>query len=292
MVISTSEVILQNLGASTLTEATIEILEDGNSILSYEWTGSLETYGFENVMLGTASVSQTSDVEITITSTDEEQASLFQTITMAEEGTDVITVTIQLDNWPEETTWDIRDDNGTFVTGGGPYNNQNNDEISEQVELPSLGCYIFTIYDSFGDGLNGSFWGNFTDGNYTIEAWDGTILAQGGGSVQFDEESTPFNAVQSVLSVDEANQFKGTVDLFPNPTKGALNVRLVLTENQRVTMEVLDVVGKRVDGKDFGTLPTGEFMYTTDLSHLSSGVYLISFTSGNTRMVKRITVSN
>ena len=85
-------------------------------------------------------------------------------------------LTILLDNYPEETTWDIKDDNGTVMASGGAYGSlPDGSTVVENICLPD-GCFDFTIYDSFGDGICCSY----GVGNYVLTEIDGTVLAAGG----------------------------------------------------------------------------------------------------------------
>ncbi|MGB1269372.1 MAG: hypothetical protein ACPG45_06515 [Flavobacteriaceae bacterium] len=60
---------------------------------------------------------------------------------------------ISLDNFGTETTWDIKDDTGAVVQSGGPYTDGTPGPIAPIFFTLADGCYTFTIYDSFGDGL-------------------------------------------------------------------------------------------------------------------------------------------
>jgi len=77
------------------------------------------------------------------------------------ECTDV-TLQFTLDNYPEETTWQIATASGTVIATGGPYGAYpDGSTVSSSVCLEN-GCYNFTIYDSYGDGIccgygNGSY---------------------------------------------------------------------------------------------------------------------------------------
>ncbi len=64
-----------------------------------------------------------------------------------------IIVEIMTDDFPGETTWEIVDKNsGGVVASGGPYTNPNTLH-SHAICADPTGCYNFTIFDSFGDGL-------------------------------------------------------------------------------------------------------------------------------------------
>ncbi len=67
----------------------------------------------------------------------------------------IVTFNITLDDWPEETTWEIYDLSGTptVIASGGPYANPADDfaELSSDFCLAS-GNYGVVVYDSYGDG--------------------------------------------------------------------------------------------------------------------------------------------
>jgi len=63
----------------------------------------------------------------------------------------LVSVTIQPDDYPSETTWVITDDgSSTSYASGGPYSQMI--QYTTDICL-SFGSYTFTIYDSVGDGL-------------------------------------------------------------------------------------------------------------------------------------------
>ncbi len=83
---------------------------------------------------------------------------------------------IATDCWPEELFWDIADELGTVIYSGVPATTVDGVLIEELVCFAE-GCYTFTIYDSYGDGMEPiggcDFQGNyvFTDalGNTVFE---------------------------------------------------------------------------------------------------------------------------
>lgn len=99
-------------------------------------------------------------------------------------GTEV-TLSITLDNYPEETSWEIKNDAGALIASGGTYGNfPNGATVTEDICLAD-DCFTFTIFDSYGDGICCSY----GTGSYTLS--DGsTVLASGG---QFgSSEATDF----------------------------------------------------------------------------------------------------
>ncbi|MEM1219859.1 MAG: M12 family metallo-peptidase, partial [Bacteroidota bacterium] len=86
-----------------------------------------------------------------------------------------VTLTIVLDNYPEETSWTITAGGTTFASGG-TYGSQPDGSTVVEVSCLSNGCYDFNIFDSYGDGICCSY-GN---GSYTLADEGGNTLASGG----------------------------------------------------------------------------------------------------------------
>jgi len=97
-----------------------------------------------------------------------------------------VTVTINLDDHPEQTSWSIINTGFATVASGGTYESlPASSTVTEDFCLAD-GCYFFTINDTSGDGICCSF----GSGSYSVTDENGNILASGGefGSV----ENTPF----------------------------------------------------------------------------------------------------
>ena len=68
-------------------------------------------------------------------------------------------VNINLDQYPEETSWEIKDTLGNILLAGGPYINVPDYEPQFKFACLPPGELTFTINDLYGDGLEGSLWG-------------------------------------------------------------------------------------------------------------------------------------
>ena len=88
-----------------------------------------------------------------------------------------VTFTLDTDCWGSETSWQLVDnDSGAILATGGPFGNLENTVVNLCL---GNGCYDFTIFDSFGDGLNGAAYaGCGIDGNYTWTDGTGAVLIQ------------------------------------------------------------------------------------------------------------------
>ena len=85
------------------------------------------------------------------------------------------TIIINLDQYQGETSWDVKDTSGAVVTGGSGYwSEPQYGIVTEQRCLPA-GDLTFTIYDSYGDGLNGALWGGLDGSYYVVQCYDTLI---------------------------------------------------------------------------------------------------------------------
>jgi hypothetical protein len=84
-----------------------------------------------------------------------------------------IGLALTLDNYPEETEWQLISDNGEIVAQGGDYS-EAGATIEESTCLED-GCYTFYITDAYGDGICCSY----GDGSFTIVDSNENVLASG-----------------------------------------------------------------------------------------------------------------
>ena len=101
---------------------------------------------------------------------------------------DLISLSIEFDCWPADIGWNITDETGDVIASQneGYYSSiYTESEIIENICLAE-GCYVFTITDTYGDGLGGSQWSSCSaDGSYEINL----------NYMLLDEISIPLNIV-------------------------------------------------------------------------------------------------
>ncbi len=95
-----------------------------------------------------------------------------------------LTLTLKLDNYPEETSWEIRSATDVVASGGTYGSEPDLSTITANFCLPE-GCYNFIIFDSFGDGICCSY-GN---GNYSLKNNDTNEILASGGDFNFSEST-------------------------------------------------------------------------------------------------------
>jgi len=95
------------------------------------------------------------------------------------------TIIINLDQYQSETSWDVKDTAGVVVAAGSGYwSEPQYGIVTEQRCLPT-GDLTFTIYDSYGDGINGALWGGLDGSYYVVQCYD-TIISGTNAAFGYD----------------------------------------------------------------------------------------------------------
>lgn len=179
----TPEVVLRNFGSNTLNSVTINYEWNGTP-QTFNWTGSLATGQTEAITLPvqtapdgnytfTSSTSQPNGVADENPSNDETSINFI----VAGNG-QTVELALTLDCFGSEIEWEITDDaSGNVVHSGGGYTNVAGGEtVNESLCIP-IGCYTFTIRDTYGDGMYGSQWQSCSvDGDYNMVDANSNLL--------------------------------------------------------------------------------------------------------------------
>lgn len=87
-------------------------------------------------------------------------------------------IAFQFDGYADETTWDVKDENGTIVSQGGGYAN-GQASASTTACLLAGETYTFTVNDSYGDGLS------FPEDGTASITYEGVVLSSVTGDFGF-----------------------------------------------------------------------------------------------------------
>jgi len=78
--------------------------------------------------------------------------------------------------------------------------------------------------------------------------------------------------------------------VYPNPASVVLNIVLTLPQTGKVTLELYDLTGRAVYGKDIQVTSAGEFSDQLDVHQLANGVYTLRATQGCFSASERLVV--
>ncbi|MCB0644855.1 MAG: T9SS type A sorting domain-containing protein, partial [Phaeodactylibacter sp.] len=196
-----------NLGLDTLFEAKLNWQINDGPVTTIPWTQMLvpngqspltevAIYGFEqglNEVKFYTSDPNGLDDQVTFNDT------LVRSIEVSLDLEPVL-LTVKFDFFPEETSWELRSEDGTLVGAGGPYEGFGSfSQVREEFCLDPEGCYVFTIFDAAGDGIT------LVPGYYSITDGAGNVLAYLLNPAFGSEESHSFCATFACNVVATAN---------------------------------------------------------------------------------------
>lgn len=262
----TPSVTIRNAGTDPLTSLVLswEVSNGGSG--EQTWTGTLGAGATTTVTLpslNTGNGSQTFTVTASqpngITDPNSGNNSRSTDFHVADPGTEV-DLTINLDDYGTETTWQVRDNGGTVLYSGGPYENDATEPVQQTLCL-ALGCYTLEVLDEYGDGICCDY-GN---GNYNV-SYNNAVLVTGNG--QFDD------SIEHTFCLTSAG-IQGRTDrgmnVRPNPTTGRIDLRLPDEISGLVELELFDGTGRRVQAFTLNV----QGMASLDLGMHNPGIYLL-----------------
>jgi len=175
-----------------------------------------------------------------------------------------VSLKIKLDNYPEETSWSIKDDSGTIVASGGTYGNQADGSTLTITNCLPIGCYTLEFKDSYGDGICC----NYGNGSYTLtNTSTGTTLASGGSFNSTDTKNFCIGSTKT--SSTKTIKEELNLSIFPNPVNGhELNV--ITKNDEKSSYRIVNTLGQVLISGELNNIKS-----KINVSRLNSGVYFI-----------------
>ena len=279
------EITFRNYGNQPLTSLDLMYDINGGFPLTYNWTGNLTSGASATVSIPNVAFTPQAFNNVNWTAsnpsgqTDQNSSNNYSTSTFRHwelqgdvlMGIDagLIDIDITTDGYGNETTWDIKAEDGTVVASGGPY--ASNTTYNETASVGATQCFTFSLYDSYGDGMcctNGVgsvlvqdatghviFEGDpitltnfselsafFSTGLGTGNAWECTPFGcadiGGGGSyaTQLDCETDPTTGcyvMTSIKEIESANIFSPIYDVFGREVIKTRKNTMYITNNKK-----------------------------------------------------------
>ncbi len=189
--------------------------------------------------------------------------------------TDVV-LTLNFDDYPQETSWQITDSNNQVIASGGTYGSQPDGSTLTITECLDAGTYTFTLNDSYGDGICCGY-GN---GSYSLVS-EGTTIASGGAFGS--SETTTFTigtSTKGIVIERVTTTAPLRISISPNPVGN--DELLTVTISKRDTpFEIVNLLGQ--------TVMRGIITHKTiDTSKLQNGMYILNLNPSGGEKYKSI----
>lgn len=250
-------VIIANFGTQNLTSTTLTYALNGAAPTVLPWNGNLPPLQTDTIPLPQMTLASGANQFVAYTGGFNGQADQntandtaqvnFQSIT----NPIYVSLSITIDDYGSETTWEVVNAGGEVVHAGGPYTDNNDGQQFQYDLCLADGCYDFIVYDSYGDGMccqfgNGGF--QLSDGGSTIYASGGAFTSQ--TSTNFCV--SPCSSTQTITIQEDFDQLFAMQQLgFSNwqwylngtPIPGATQATLSVTQNGVYYVEAVDADG-------------------------------------------------
>ena len=181
--------------------------------------------------------------------------------------TSKIYLNVSVKNGVNQNTWEFKDGSGDVLYSGGPYETASGvDETYSHEFDTSSDCYIFTIYDSEGDGLTNDSW------NLGSEYYE--LLDENNVSIKYgrdfgSEESTSIK--NEYLGISNSSNINFII--YPNPASDFINLK---SDSVIDSYLIYDIKGSMI----LKSTKNNSNDLSISLKNIYSGIYFIEIKSG------------
>ncbi len=288
------QLVIKNLGTDTISNASI-VLSGAINNQSILWEGQLASYGSDTIQITGLEVLSDTDIRIAIE--DDNVNSSNDSLSVGSDvgfSTQLVKLELALDAYPEEISWEIRNESDSVIYSGGGYE-VDYQYISNVFQLPASGCYQLFINDTQGDGLHGSQYGGFDGFCKLYSMTDSTTIEE---EMFFYDGSFGFTTIAntpaflqysfdagSPLWVDEIPLPKWV--LYPNPADNMLNINIT-SGNGPIEISMLNAAGELVFRQQIKEYTTA---IRVDVSSLPCGMYMFTLKSTDNYLGTRLIIN-
>ena len=147
-----------------------------------------------------------------------------------------------------------------------------------------------SIYFNYSDGTNAAY--NLADIRkitfdvdlMQLHMNDGSIFSRNVSTIGHYQYSESAVNVENLLS--DLNDWK--LQVFPNPTADALNLRYYLPKDDKITITIFDLQGKLILEQVAGEKLSGENQDIFDLRQIAAGTYICRISGKSNSISKQI----
>tara|TARA_B110000503_G_scaffold93005_1_gene140298 strand:+ start:95691 stop:97451 length:1761 start_codon:yes stop_codon:yes gene_type:complete len=181
--------------------------------------------------------------------------------------TSKIYLNVSVKNGVNQNTWEFKDGSGDVLYSGGPYETASGvDETYSHEFDTSSDCYIFTMYDSEGDGLTNDSW------NLGSEYYE--LLDENNVSIKYgrdfgSEESTSIK--NEYLGISNSSNIHFII--YPNPASDFINLK---SDSGIDGYLIYDIKGSLI----LKSTNNNSNDLSISLKNIYSGIYFIEIKSG------------
>ena len=202
-----AEVVVSNLGEETINEVEIEVVVNNSTVDVVPFSVNIP-FQDEGVVVVSMdeNLQETNNITLNLLSVnggeDEDLSNNFVNTSLGlDSNYDLITLIINADNYPEETSWKLLNESSEVVAAG--YLEDDTEVFTEEICVNYNSCYSLYVYDYYGDGICCGY----GEGDFLILDSSNNIVVANNG--EFD------NFAQEVFCLDEeACEITADINVF------------------------------------------------------------------------------
>ncbi len=190
---------------------------------------------------------------------------------------------IRFDNYPEDVSWELRDETQGIVVLAGSNYAIPDDTLVQPFVAEDGHCYTLKVVDAFGDGICCAYGQGF----YTLSIHDLEIV---NGSNFGAEDGAKFRWQQGITSTNALENKTLVIQLFPNPAQDQVNLALETKLLQSISLEAFNALGQCIWQEEIQPLSKQHFhqLHTEDWE---AGVYWIKIQQGNQQQTSSVIIA-
>lgn len=278
---------IRNNGNTPLTSLELKYQVNNEEIQTLNWSGNLQLLESELIEIPGIpyELLTTNTLRVFSSSTnggDDEYTkndTLLHVFEPALTTTRALLVKVRTDNYPEETTWEIKNMDGEVVASGGPYTEANT-VINTDVSVEADGCYEFFVYDAGANGMCCAFGAGFvrlSSGSVTVTQGTnfGEML-----TAQFDVVSVGFDPMPAITNFEA----------YPNPAGNQVFVEFTPERNQTIKIKIVNQLGQAVYSNEVQAASDVTRKLEISTANWPAGIYMIVMDNSSAVSSKKISV--
>ena len=248
------DAIVTNNGASTISELQIEVVVNGSVVEVINASVDIAFQEQETVtVVIDDNLQQNNNITLNVLNinTQEDQDltnNSVSTTTSLDSNYDTITLVINADNYPQETSWKLVDEANQIINTGSL--NNGTEFYSEDICVDYTSCFSLYFYDSFGDGICCGY----GEGNFQVlDASGNTILTNDG---EFD------NFAKEVFCLDESEcEITADINISHASSSSANDAVITINTNSGLSSYQYSIDGGETftDSNTFDNLAPGNY---------------------------------
>jgi hypothetical protein len=216
--------VINNLGQSTISNIEVEVYANGElveEVVQNVFISLDEQYRLD-IIIDDYLQEENNEIFVILSKVngqfDEVEANNLAFDTADLETTyDLVTLLINTDNYPSETTWDFFDQRTNKIVASGDVDFLVNTEFTADICLDYTSCFTLNFYDSYGDGICCSY----GEGNFAVYNSNGEELVYNDGEFakKTQEVFCPDGtgcAISAEIDITHVTDGYGALKIYPN----------------------------------------------------------------------------